>query len=164
MCVRTYRVSGRQMRNAFAQKRRSKYNNELVRKQSRINYTSYFRRFILHYFNYQYAGRLRRTYFTAERGMPGKRLCSLLLHAILTYKPRMEMCYETEIFELTMPAREKTRISCTTVSLQLTNDLWPKIKFLFSESKKSLYLYIGSLRYSARSGSTSSPFRFRSRL
>lgn len=35
--------------------RRSKYNNELVGKQSRINYTSYFGRFILHYFNYQYA-------------------------------------------------------------------------------------------------------------
>lgn len=46
--------------------RRSKYNNELVGKQSRINYTSYFG-FILHYFNYQYAGWLRRTYFTAER-------------------------------------------------------------------------------------------------
>lgn len=54
--------------------RRSKYNNELVGKQSRINYTSYFGRFILHYFNYQYAGWLRRTYFTAERGTLGKRL------------------------------------------------------------------------------------------
>lgn len=32
--------------------RRSKYNNELV--GTRINYTSYFERFILHYFNYQY--------------------------------------------------------------------------------------------------------------
>jgi len=37
-----------------------------VEKQSWINYTSYFERFILHYFNYQYARWLQRTRFTAE--------------------------------------------------------------------------------------------------
>lgn len=76
--------------------RRSKYNNELVGKQSRINCTSYFRRFILHYFNYQYAGWLRRTYFTAVREAHWERL-AFLPCTIFIYERRAKMRYKTKI-------------------------------------------------------------------
>lgn len=98
--------------------RRSKYNNELVGKQSRINYTSYFGRFILHYFNYQYVGDC------GELTLPLREArwesgSAFLPCAIFTYEPRVKMHYETKIYSTRFNADTENSIICGKVFFKI---------------------------------------------